>query len=194
MNDLLEKYNDYMRLNGCRAEYILVNGIKIEFFYKEQNFIHLLGLHKLKDIQMIQLFNDKKNRVVQTQYVISRIKQEKFTDTMVRASSFFSEIADRYETFTYDNLSTITYTDAVVDFDPSRISSKLKSDYLLFEEKGQGEYNHLGIALDPVNGKRYIETFFHQSSANYITGQKVIRVSGFTLYNPENQIIVRDYF
>ena len=42
MNDLLEKYNDYMRLNGCRAEYILVNGIKIEFFYKEENFIHLL--------------------------------------------------------------------------------------------------------------------------------------------------------
>lgn len=194
MNDLLEKYNDYMRLNGYKAQYILVNGIKIEFFYKEENFIHLLGLHKLKDIQMIQLFNDKKNRIVQTQYVISRIKQEKFTDVMARASSFFPEIADRYESFTYDNLTTITYTDAVVNFDPSRISSKLKSDYLLFEEKGQGGYNHLGIALDPTNGKRYIETFFHQASDNYIIGQKVIKVSGFTLYNPENQIIVRDYF
>jgi len=112
----------------------------------------------------------------------------------VRASSFFSEIAGRYESFTYDNLTTITYTDAVVDFVPSRISSKLKSDYLLFEENGKGEYNHLGIALDPANGKRYIETFFHQASDNYIIGQKVIKVSGFTLYNPENQIIVRDYF
>jgi len=48
MNNLLAKYNDYMRLNGCKEQYILVNGIKIEFFYKEENFIHLLGLHKLK--------------------------------------------------------------------------------------------------------------------------------------------------
>ena len=55
----------------------------------------------------------------------------------MRASSFFSEITGRYESFTYDNLTTITYTDAVVDFDPSRISSKLKSDYLLFEENEQ---------------------------------------------------------
>lgn len=50
---LLQKYNDYMRLKNCRAEYLLSNGLIIDFTYKEENFIHLLGLHKLTDIQLI---------------------------------------------------------------------------------------------------------------------------------------------
>ena len=57
MNDLLAKYNDYIRLKNCRVEYLLTNGMIIDFTYKEENFVHLLGLHKLEDIQLIQLFN-----------------------------------------------------------------------------------------------------------------------------------------
>lgn len=59
MDALLQKYNDYIRLKNCRAEYQLSNGLTIQFTYKEENFIHLLGLHKLTDIQLIQFFNDK---------------------------------------------------------------------------------------------------------------------------------------
>lgn len=57
MNDLLTKYNDYIRLKNCRVEYLLTNGMIIDFTYKEENFVHLLGLHKLEDIQLIQLFS-----------------------------------------------------------------------------------------------------------------------------------------
>lgn len=46
MDDLLQKYNDFMRLNNCRAEYLLSNGQTIDFVYKEENFIHLLGLRR----------------------------------------------------------------------------------------------------------------------------------------------------
>lgn len=145
MDDLLQKYNDFMRLNNCRAEYLLSNGQTIDFVYKEENFIHLLGLHKLIDIQLIQLFNDKTNKMVQTKYIISRIKKGKLTDAMVRASVFYNDISERYENFSYDNLTTLNYTDAVINFNPSLINSKIKSDYLLFEERINKEYNHLGI-------------------------------------------------
>ena len=37
MDDLLQKYNDFMRLNNCRAEYLLSNGQTIDFVYKEEN-------------------------------------------------------------------------------------------------------------------------------------------------------------
>ena len=147
-------------MKNCKEEYLLSNGIEIVITYKEDYFIHLLGLHKLADIQLIQLFNDKNNKKVQTKYIISRIKKGIFTDAKVRASTFYSDIADRYENFSYDSLTTLTYTDAVINFNPNRIHSKLRSDYLLFEEKGNGEYNHLGIALDTFTGERYIETFF----------------------------------
>lgn len=150
MDDLLQKYNDYIRLKNCRAEYLLSNGLIIEFTYKEENFIHLLGLHKLTDIQLIQLFNDKSNKKVQTKYIISRIKKNNFTDAMVKASVFYPDIESRYESFSYENLTTLTYTNAVINFNPSLIKSKIKSDYLLFEERTNGGYNHLGIAEDSI--------------------------------------------
>lgn len=189
LDDLLQKYKDYIRLKNCKAEYLLSNGVIIEVTYKEEFFIHLLGLHKLTDIQLIQLFNDKNNKKVQTKYIISRIKKGVFNDTMVRASVFYSDIADRYE-----NLTTLTYTDAVINFNPNRIQSKLKSDYILFEEKGNGVYNHLGIALDSFTGERYIETFFREPSDMYIAGQRVVKVKSFTLYAPDGQVIVTDSF
>ena len=92
----------------------------------------MLGLHKLTDIQLIQLFNDKNNKKVQTKYIISRIKKGIFNDAMIRASTFYSDIADQYEKFSYESLTTLTYTDAVINFNPNRIHSKLKSDYLSF--------------------------------------------------------------
>ena len=176
MDDLLQKYNDFMRLNNCRAEYLLSNGQTIDFVYKEENFIHLLGLHKLIDIQLIQLFNDKTNKMVQTKYIISRIKKGKLTDAMVRASVFYNDISERYENFSYDNLTTLNYTDAVINFNPSLINSKIKSDYLLFEERINKEYNHLGIAFDKNSNRRYIETFFHQDTDMYIKGQTIVKV------------------
>lgn len=194
MDDLLQKYNDFMRLNNCRAEYLLSNGQTIDFVYKEENFIHLLGLHKLIDIQLIQLFNDKTNKMVQTKYIISRIKKGKLIDAMVRASVFYNDISERYENFSYDNLTTLNYTDAVINFNPSLINSKIKSDYLLFEERINKEYNHLGIAFDKNSNRRYIETFFHQDTDMYIKGQTIVKVKSFALYSPNNHVIVIDSF
>ena len=99
MDGLLQKYNEYIRLKNCRAEYRLSNGEILDFTYKEENFIHLIGLHKLIDIQMIQLLNDKSNKIVKTGYIISRIKKGRLTDEMVKKSSFYKEISDRYDKF-----------------------------------------------------------------------------------------------
>lgn len=194
MNDLLQKYNDYMRLNGCKAEYELLDGTKLEVLYQEENFAHLLGLHKLKDIQLIQFWLDKSNKTVKLQTVIKRIKNETFTDEMVKNSYFYPMIRNRYESFSYDNLTTLNYTDAVINFNPSLINSKIKSDYILFEERPKNEYNHMGIAMDNKTGTRYVETFFHQSTDMYIAGQKVVKVKKFTLYDSNDKVIVVDSF
>ena len=177
MDKLLEKYNDYMRLENCRAVYALANRQSIEVSYKEENFAHLLGLHKLKDIQLVQFWQDKSNKTVKLKDVIRKIKNSSFTDAMVQSSIFYPQIRERYESFSYENLTTLNYTDVVINFNPIIIKSKIKSDYLLFEEKNK-TYNHLGIALDDNTGGQYIETFFCQPDDMYIAGQKVIKVDG----------------
>lgn len=183
-----------MRLENCRAEYTLANGMKIDVKYKEENFAHLLGLHKLNDIQLIQFWLDKSNKKVKLKDVIRRIKNSSFTDEMVKASVFYYKIKERYESFSYENLTTLNYTDAIIDFDPTVINSKIKSDYLLFEEKEKHMFNHLGIACDKKTGNRYIETFFHQPGDMYIIGQKVEKITDFALYDANGNIIVKDSF
>lgn len=194
MDKLLEKYNDYMRLENCRAQYKLANEQYIEFYYQEENFAHLLGLHKLKDIQLIQFWQDKNNKSVKLKEVIRRIKNSIFTDEMVTSSVFFPKIKERYDNFSYDNLTTLNYTDVIINFNPTIIKSKIKSDYLLFEKKNENEFNHLGIALDKKSGKRYVETFFNHPDAMYISGQKIVKVDSFTLYDAGGKIIVEDKF
>ena len=77
MDLLLEKYNDYARLIGCRAVYELENGLIIEYIYRKENFVHLIGLHKLEDILLISMFNDKSNLKINTRTVIKNIKNGK---------------------------------------------------------------------------------------------------------------------
>lgn len=36
LDDLLQKYKDYIRLKNCKAEYLLSNGVIIEVAYKEE--------------------------------------------------------------------------------------------------------------------------------------------------------------
>lgn len=81
MNDLLQKYNDYMRLENCKVEYLLENEESISVTYREENFAHLIGLHKLKDLQLIQFWLDKNNRTVKLNTLLRRIKKETFTDS-----------------------------------------------------------------------------------------------------------------
>ena len=79
MNDLLKKYTDYMRLENCRAEYLLANGQILAAIYKEENFAHLLGLHKLIDIQVIQFWQDKSNKKVKLSNVLRQSKNSTLT-------------------------------------------------------------------------------------------------------------------
>ena len=114
MDELLKKYNEYMRLKNCRAEYLLADGKSIEVVYKEENFAHLLGLHKLKDIQLIQFWQDKNNKTVKLKDVIRRIKNNTFTDAMVKASVFYPDIKDRYESFFHESTDTYIAGQTVV--------------------------------------------------------------------------------
>lgn len=194
MNLLLEKYNDYMRLEGCHVEYKLDGGTKIEFSFKEENFLHLIGLHKLTDIQLIQFWLDRNNKTIKLHDVIRKIKNETFTDSMVKGSVFFHKIQQRYESFSYANLTTLNYTDAIIDFNASLVNSKLKSDYILFEEKPTGEYNHMGVAYNSLSGSRYVETFIHEPSGKYLNGQTIVKVKECRMIDKKGNIIIEDSY
>jgi len=194
MNDLLNKYNDYLKLAGCTIEYELEDKTVIIVPYREDGFLHLLGIHKLTDIQLIQFWLDKNNRSVKREDVIRKIKAEELTDSDIRNSVKFCKIKDRYEHFSYDNLTTVNYTDAIINFDAKKKGSYLKADYILFEERPKNEYNHMAIAMDKKNNCRYIESFFHEPSADYQNRQIIKKIVKFSIRKSDGSILVSDTF
>jgi hypothetical protein len=191
MNDLLDKFNEYKGIVNYRLYYELTDGTKFEFKLKQTDFPHLIGLHKLIDIPIIRQFNDRNNKTVSAKYLIQKIKQQSLlTENDVKNSIYYADIKDRYMSFGKDNLLTVSYTDAIVDFNASLIGSNLSADYILFENKNNG-YNHLCIAKDKL-GKRYAESFFYNQQNLYIRGQHIVKVKKIKIYDVNGNLYLED--
>ncbi len=117
----------------------------------------------------------------------------KLTDSSVRASQKFCDIEDRYNNFSKENLLSLSYTEAIVNFNPSKIGSTLKSDFILFERKDSG-YNHLCIAtaVPFVYSDCYPESFFYRPNDMYIANQTIVKVREVRIYDQNNKIYLED--
>ncbi|MCM1049491.1 MAG: PBECR4 domain-containing protein [Clostridiales bacterium] len=193
MNQLLDKFNEYKSISNYRIEYIFENDSGICFKLKQTDFPHLLGLHKLIDIPIIRQFNDKNNLVIGAKYINSKIKKQEFlTEYIIKRSAYFPDIEVRFNSFSKENILTMSYTDVIVDFNAALISSNLKSKYILFEKREQG-YNHLCVAEDG-NGKKYAESFFYNTTDLYIRNQKILKIKGVKIYDNFGALYLEDIF
>lgn len=191
MNQLLYKFNEYKSIANYQMEYELDNGDTIKVKLRQTDFPHLIGLHKLIDIPIIRQFNDKSNVTVSAKFIISKIKREQLlTENVIKHSNYFNLISKRYEHFTKDNILSLSYTDALIDFNADLICSSLKSKYILFEKKQQG-YNHLCIAQS-IKATKYVESFFYNSTDLYIRNQKLIKVKKIKIYDSKGNIYMED--
>ncbi|MCI9126677.1 MAG: hypothetical protein HFG28_05710 [Eubacterium sp.] len=191
MNQLLYKFNEYKSIANYQMEYELDNGDTIKVKLRQTDFPHLIGLHKLIDIPIIRQFNDKSNVTVSAKFIISKIKREQLlTENVIKHSNYFNLISKRYEHFTKDNILSLSYTDALIDFNADLICSSLKSKYILFEKKEQG-YNHLCIAQS-IKATKYVESFFYNSTDLYIRNQKLIKVKKIKIYDSKGNIYMED--
>ena len=129
-NILLDKYKEFSTVVDYSFRYEFEDGSKVSYQFNKKNFPHLIGIQKLIDIPIIADFNNKNKPQVSAGFIVSRIKNEKFlTDAIIRNSIYFGDIEERYDKFGRDNLLTLSYTDAIVDFNARQIKSVLKSKY-----------------------------------------------------------------
>ncbi len=192
MNELLEKFNGYNDISNYHIKYILINDDVIDFKLKKTDFPHLIGLHKLVDIPLIGQFNDISNTTVSAKFLISKIKKEsQLTENTIKNSIYFPGIEQRYNNFSKENLLTLTYTDAIVEFNAAIIGSKLKGDYILFENRQLQGYNYLSVAKDKKQ-KRYAESFFYNPTDLYIRNQNIVKVSKVEIYDKNGNLYLED--
>lgn len=148
----------------------LEGNIKIELFFSKKNLKHLLGLHKLTDIELVS----KRSGAV----VYQLIKNETINDALLQSSIQYNKIAERILYFYL--IPILLNSKIIIDFDPQKIPdayvSKLKkTDYVLYKYIDGNTIAHLTLSAAGFQ-KYYPETFFVEHSKMYLSDQKLLDV------------------
>ncbi len=164
------KYSELMKKNYI---YTIDGGIKFKLIFKKANFAHLIGLHKLIDIEIFKSLGEGKNFKKGIADVIFRkISKKEITYNYLENSKYIDEISDRIKYFI--DIDDVLFSEILINFDGSKINSKLKSDMILYSKNGQ---IYLHLCIFNKSGKTYPESFFPRGDNNYIKNQikKLIR-------------------
>lgn len=162
---LIKAIDDLSLKNFCIT---LEDGRTIPFHFKPAYFFHLLGLHYITDMPHISAPKNKAS-------LINQLKKDEKLFRQIKASSHYSNIRARIETF--PNVVKMLLTDQcdiIIDFDRSLApKAKISSCYLLYKTDDRTTYHILGIA---TNGKGlfYPETYIVEPSKYYVNGQKLL--------------------
>lgn len=145
----------------------LENGTVLHIYFTKSHFRHLLGLHKLTDLDA---FHPRSGLSARRAY--DYIKTGKITADTIRKSVHYGKIAERIACFPM--IESVFAKKVIVDFNPTLLENcKLEAEYILYTEFKRG-YLHLAIGHD-IKGQ-YPESFFYEDSKYYLTEQHFMNV------------------
>src|SRR5450756_2125964 len=121
---LFQAFKAYEQLN--KRAFVVTISTEYEFIlsFKNANFKHLVGIQHLKDIEQSRFSADQVYRLVRSRTL---------TESMLRKSSFFSDISMRLLDF--QHLPALFREGALVvhSFDKSKAGTMLKGDILIYD-------------------------------------------------------------
>lgn len=174
--------SDYENLLNKHFKLVMDDSQILEFEFKDVNFMHLIGLHKLDDISIIQKFNDKNDKIHNAKKIYADISNGVITyDELAKSKKIKDILESRLNYFSSDTIIKLIHKEEVIHFNPSIVSlrnskaTKLeKIDYIFFETievDGEG-YLQFCLAFENRSTKNYPTTFFLEKSDLYVSGQK----------------------
>ncbi len=168
MKDIRECAELYSTLLYKDYIFTLEGDISFKLYFKDDNFAHLLGLGKLKDIEQLQTQAQGK--------IYKDILNGDISHSLICNSSKYSRIEDRIQHFEeITNMLDADKCKIIIDFDPTLVpNTELKNtEYVLYRHIKNG-YAHFTIGSK--GHKIYPETFFYENSKRYVNGQHLLDV------------------
>ncbi|MBQ8133071.1 MAG: hypothetical protein IJ192_01460 [Clostridia bacterium] len=164
----------YDTLIGNEYTLILENDMRIVFNFDKGNFFHLIGLHKLSDVNEFYIGNRRKSKNRIYKELLSGI----IDDNRLRYKKGYDKIIIRVENFEYitDLLCFDKSNKLIIDFDINlinRFDSLLSgTKYILYKQ-----LNNVYIHLTFGQGRKiYPESFFVHNGKDYISEQTLIEI------------------
>lgn len=185
MNDIVECAKYYSTLLNKNYKYILEDGLIIEFYFTSRGFYHIIGLHKLDDITIL-------NNASLLQDIIDNKEVVK----LIERSCKLPVISPRIEHFNeIENIFDINQCGFIVDFDKNLVKGETElkfTKYLLYKKLDISCKGVISLGANVIltlgknkNDKIYPETFFYEPSNKYNSGQKLLEVNNIII-SPKN--------
>ncbi len=168
MDILMQAALAYETLTQHKFRITFSNGESIIVRFRKNNFRHLSGLDKCKDLQEIATCYNPSE-------LHSKVCRGEITIYDLQRSNRYFEVLDRI-TFLPNIKEMLCCGLAVFGFDPSKTTfqSKLKSTILLFFDDSFEFYLTLGLVES--TGCYYPETFFNNFGGGYTVDQNIVSI------------------
>ena len=172
-----------------KYEYEIVAGSKktlleMTLFFEREHFMHLIGLHKLTDLQ-IQRFRKEQ--------MYDMVMRDELTYDYIEKSVFFSEIKERIELFPIletaldSNELLIKYKHGVAR------GPVIRASYIIIYNYGDVTI-HYFVDRDEKTNRYFGKSFFGRSDDKFLRNQQTFKVLKLTKYDKEenSRIILKN--
>ena len=169
-----------------KYEYEIVAGSKktlleMTLFFEREHFMHLIGLHKLTDLQ-IQRFRKER--------MYDMVMRDELTYDYIEKSVFFSEIKERIESFPIletaldSNELLIKYKQGFAQ------GTVIRASYIIIYNYGDVTI-HYFVDRDEKTNRYFGKSFFGRSDDKFLRNQQTFKVLKLTKYDKkENSRII----
>lgn len=176
MSSLWECVELYQTLLSKDYLFTLENNISFKLFFNPNNFVHLLGLEKLRDITYFK--NNSSGNLFKL------ITEKQIDDSAISKSQYYSIIKSRIDYFKYlPDLLTFDKSNKIIvdfDFDKLPFTTKLHNTKFILYKRIGNVYIHLTIG----NKKTlYPETFIVEQSSQYLSEQTMLDILNIEVRN-----------
>lgn len=139
--------------------------INLDLSFKKENFYHLIGLEKLKDLQKTRGKPEK---------IFDKIIRGDITYEDIAKSVFFLEMSSRLDYF--HTLEYILDNDYLtVALNQKKCFGRISADYVIYI-KNNNYYIHYFIVKDITDNTYYGMTFFDRTNDDYIVNRQKFTV------------------
>lgn len=191
MDLLKQKFLEYKTLKDNDYFLKLENEQVIKINFEVNSFPHLVGLHKLTQIPLL---NQLANKNIPPKAVIRAIKQGNLTYGTIYSQDGFSEIEERFKSFSISKINKLLNKNIVIDFDLTKINSSMTKAEMILFEKDNNKYYHLVLGYDQ-KGYYYPLSYFVRKDEDYIKNQTYLKVKSLKVVKYKtNEVIKHIYY
>ena len=163
--DILKKCAEiFEKYTSKKCTFVLDCNMTVDVIFNTKQFHHLVGLQYLTDIAQV----DTRGKGNSSSYIYKQILKKRISHDTIKFSSFYGDIEDRLKYFL--NFDDVVNSKIIVDFDYTKLQTKILSKYLLYRQYGD-IYVILGLRYSEKYNAYVPETFIIEPSDYYIKNQ-----------------------